>query len=144
MRYWNISKRWHVKIRYLIKNPWSLYKTLIKTINELRTKLVIYKKAKKDLERIIKNLENGRRIKIIFIELTILKFGESKKNLKSIPEWKQSLTQEINWQIIKKDKKDLERSLENKNLFNRRVIFLRIRIVEFKIWKSQRKLKEFA
>ena len=44
----------------------------------------------------------------------------------------------------KKMKKELEKQLENKELFNRRAIFLRIRMLEFKIWKTQRKLKEFA
>ena len=46
----------------------------MKTISDLRTKLVIYKKEKGDLERTVKNSENRRRIKIMFIELTILKF----------------------------------------------------------------------
>ena len=44
----------------------------------------------------------------------------------------------------KKAKKDLEKQLENKNLFNRRAVFIRIRILESKILKAQRKLKEFV
>ena len=44
----------------------------------------------------------------------------------------------------KKEKKDLEKQLENKNLFNRRAIFIQIRILESKILRARRKLKEFV
>ena len=44
----------------------------------------------------------------------------------------------------RKTKKDLEELLENKNLLNRRLISFRIRRLDYKIWKTQRKLKEYA
>jgi hypothetical protein len=55
----------------------------MKTINDLRIQLAIYNKEKKDLERIIEKLENRIQIKIVFTELTILKFKiwKTKKEL---------------------------------------------------------------
>ena len=44
----------------------------------------------------------------------------------------------------KKTKKELEELLEDKNLFNRRTILWKIRRIEYKIWKTQRILKEYA
>ena len=41
-------------------------------------------------------------------------------------------------------KKKLEELLKNKNLLNRRLISFRIRRLDYKIWKTQRKLKEYA
>ena len=58
--------------------------------------------------------------------------------MKSITEQRNNLAN------YKKEKKDLEKQLENKNLFNRRTILWKIRRMDYKIWKIQRILKEYA
>ena len=58
--------------------------------------------------------------------------------MQTINELKNELTN------YRKTKKDLEELLENKNLFNRRIILWKIRRINYKIWKTRRMLKEYA
>src|ERR1044072_3063311 len=123
----------------------------MKIINNLRVQLRKYKRYARDLEKYInKNLENRIQIKLMkgyeieTYEFYTTKLLESRKNLKNLLKMKTINELRNNLANYKKTKKELEKLLEDKNLFNLRTILWKIRRINYKIWKTHRILKEYA